>query len=114
MPEFAKITPVTPPTVNRKINPIAKSIGVFNEIEPPHIVAIQLKILIPVGTAIIGIVTSAQAAFLLPPNQAGQFLSTWLSGTKRQHIVELVLDYCHCHHHHILILISNQPMALFM
>ena len=43
MPEFAKITPVTPPTVNRKINPIAKSIGVFNEIEPPHIVAIQLN-----------------------------------------------------------------------
>jgi len=27
--------------------------GVFNTIEPPNIVAIQLKILIPVGTAII-------------------------------------------------------------
>jgi len=39
--------------VNKKINPIAKSIGVLNEIWPPHIVAIQLKILIPVGTAII-------------------------------------------------------------
>jgi hypothetical protein len=32
---------------------MAKSIGVLNEICPPHIVAIQLKILIPVGTAMI-------------------------------------------------------------
>jgi hypothetical protein len=39
--------------VKRKIKPFAKSIGVFNTIEPPNIVAIQLKILIPVGTAII-------------------------------------------------------------
>jgi hypothetical protein len=44
--------PVNPPTVNKKINPIAKTIGVFKWIDPPHIVAIQLKILIPVGTAI--------------------------------------------------------------
>jgi len=53
IPELAIITPVNPPIVNKKINPIAKSIGVLNEICPPHIVAIQLKILIPVGTAII-------------------------------------------------------------
>jgi hypothetical protein len=39
--------------VNRKIKPIAKSIGTFKWIEPSHIVAIQLKIFIPVGTAII-------------------------------------------------------------
>ena len=52
-PEFANTTPVRPPIVNRKINPIAKSIGVLNSILPPHMVAIQLKILIPVGTAII-------------------------------------------------------------
>jgi hypothetical protein len=32
---------------------MANNIGVFKLIEPPHIVAIQLKILIPVGTAII-------------------------------------------------------------
>ena len=32
---------------------MAKSIGVSNLIDPSHIVAIQLKILIPVGTAII-------------------------------------------------------------
>lgn len=39
--------------MNKKINPFAKSIGVFNTILPPNIVAIQLNILIPVGTAII-------------------------------------------------------------
>jgi len=34
------------------MKPFAKSIGVFKIISPPNIVAIQLKILIPVGTAI--------------------------------------------------------------
>ena len=52
MPALARTTPVTPPTVNRKMNPIAHSIGVLNSIEPPHMVAIQLKIFTPVGTAI--------------------------------------------------------------
>jgi hypothetical protein len=45
--------PVKPPKVKRNIKPLAKSIGVFITILPPNIVAIQLKILIPVGTAII-------------------------------------------------------------
>ena len=53
IPELDKTIPVSPPKVNRKINPLAKSIGVFKTILPPNIVAIQLKILIPVGTAII-------------------------------------------------------------
>jgi len=35
------------------MKPLAKSIGVFITIRPPNIVATQLKILIPVGTAII-------------------------------------------------------------
>jgi hypothetical protein len=53
-PPLANATPVNPPTVNKKINPTAKSIaGWFKLTLPPHIVAIQLKILIPVGTAII-------------------------------------------------------------
>ena len=52
IPVFASTTPVTPPRVNKKIIAIAKSIGVLNSIDPPHIVAIQLNILIPVGTAI--------------------------------------------------------------
>ena len=53
IPAFANITPVTPPSVNKKTKPIEKSIGVSNVNDPPHIVAIQLNILIPVGTAII-------------------------------------------------------------
>jgi hypothetical protein len=51
-PAFDSTTPVTPPTVNRKMNPSAHSIGVRNSIEPPHIVAIQENIFTPVGTAI--------------------------------------------------------------
>ena len=47
------MTPVTPPSVNKKTNPIANNIGVSNVSDPPHIVAIQLNIFIPVGTAII-------------------------------------------------------------
>ena len=52
-PEFASKTPVTPPIVNKNKNPQANNMGVLNSILPPHNVAIQLKILIPVGTAII-------------------------------------------------------------
>jgi len=50
---LANITPVTPPTVNKKINPIAHNIGVSYLILPPNIVANHENILIPVGTAII-------------------------------------------------------------
>jgi len=53
IPELDKIIPVRPPNVNRNMKPIAKSIGVAKTILPPNIVAIQLKIFIPVGTAII-------------------------------------------------------------
>jgi hypothetical protein len=52
-PPLANITPVTPPIVNKNRNPVAQYIGVANLILPPYIVANQLKILIPVGTAII-------------------------------------------------------------
>jgi hypothetical protein len=45
--------PVKPPKVNKEIKPLAKSIGVVITILPPNIVAIQLNILMPVGTAII-------------------------------------------------------------
>lgn len=53
IPEFDNTIPVKPPNVNKKMKPFAKSIGVVNTILPPNIVAIQLKILIPVGTAMI-------------------------------------------------------------
>ena len=52
-PAFARTTPVTPPMVKRKMNPKAKRRGVLKSREPPHRVANQLKILIPVGMAII-------------------------------------------------------------
>jgi cellobiose-specific phosphotransferase system component IIC len=52
MPDCARTTPVTPPTLNKKMNPNEKRIGAFNSIELPHRVASQLKILIPVGIAI--------------------------------------------------------------
>lgn len=50
---LAKTIPVSPPSVNKNINPIAHNIGVVKEIFPPYMVAIQLNIFIPVGTAII-------------------------------------------------------------
>jgi hypothetical protein len=53
IPELDKTIPVKPPNVNKKIKPFANNIGVFTTIRPPNIVAIQLNILIPVGTAII-------------------------------------------------------------
>jgi hypothetical protein len=53
IPEFDRIIPVRPPKVNKKMNPLANNIEVFITILPPYIVAIQLKILIPVGTAMI-------------------------------------------------------------
>ena len=47
-----RIRPVKPPKVNTKMNPTAHSMGVSKVIEPFHMVAIQLKIFTPVGTAI--------------------------------------------------------------
>src|SRR3989442_15722817 len=44
--------PVRPATRNWKRKATQNSIGVLNSIFPPHMVANQLKILIPVGTAI--------------------------------------------------------------
>jgi hypothetical protein len=52
IPELDNITPVTPPTVNKKIKPNANKIGALNIIAPSHKVAIQLNTFIPVGTAI--------------------------------------------------------------
>jgi hypothetical protein len=51
--EFAKIIPVTPPVVNKKINPNAHSIGAVYLMLEPCMVASHLNTLIPVGTAII-------------------------------------------------------------
>lgn len=50
---MASIIPVNPPTVNKNTNPKAHKIGVLNFKFDPWSVASHLKILIPVGTAII-------------------------------------------------------------
>jgi len=52
--EFDRTIPVSPPKVNKKINPNdqIKEIGILF-IDPPNNVATQLKTLIPVGIAII-------------------------------------------------------------
>lgn len=49
---FATITPVTPPNVNMQMNPKANHIASENRRKPPHKVAIQLNIFMPVGIAI--------------------------------------------------------------
>lgn len=51
--EFESMMPVTPPRVNRQINPRAQRTGVSNSMSVPCRVASQLNTLIPVGTAII-------------------------------------------------------------
>jgi hypothetical protein len=58
----ASITPVRPAQRNWNRNPQQKSIGVAKRTFPPKIVAIQLKILIPVGM-LMSIVVAANAAF---------------------------------------------------
>ena len=52
-PALAKTIPVKTPSVNKTKKPMVNSKGVRLTIIPPHRVANQLKILIPVGTAII-------------------------------------------------------------
>jgi len=51
--DFARITPVNPPIVNKNTNPRAQSSGVSHRKFLPCKVAIHLKTFIPVGTAMI-------------------------------------------------------------
>jgi len=51
--EFDRITPVSPPTVNRKTNPMAHSMGASIEMKELFIVANQLNTFTPVGIAMI-------------------------------------------------------------
>lgn len=51
--EFDSTMPVSPPTVNKKINPRAHSIAGDHLILPPCSVANQLKTFTPVGIAMI-------------------------------------------------------------
>jgi len=51
--ELDSITPVSPPKVKRNTNPILQSVEIFISSLAPENVASHLKILIPVGTAMI-------------------------------------------------------------
>lgn len=51
--EFERIIPVSPPTVNKKMKPNDHSIGVSKKLKEFLTVVIHLKILIPVGIAMI-------------------------------------------------------------
>jgi len=50
---FLRRTPLSPPTVNRKINPSAHRTGTSRRFFIPNRVATQEKIFTPVGTAIV-------------------------------------------------------------
>ena len=54
---IASMTPLIPPSVNIVRKPSAQSIGVSKWSTPRHNVASQEKILIPVGIAMIAVVT---------------------------------------------------------
>lgn len=51
--ELARIIPVRPPTVNKKMKPRAHKNGASHLIVPPYKVASQLNTFTPVGIAII-------------------------------------------------------------
>jgi len=66
--EFDKTIPVSPPTVNKKINPRAHNIGTSYLTFAPKIVASHLNTLIPVGTAmiIVAVVKYARVSTSIP------------------------------------------------
>lgn len=66
--EFARITPVSPPTVNRKMKPRLHSVLAVNLMYEPYSVLTHLKILIPVGTAmiIVAVVKYARVSVSIP------------------------------------------------
>jgi hypothetical protein len=63
--EFANTTPVRPPIVNRNTNPSAHKQAVLYAFRVPYIVASYLRILIPVGTAILIVADGKYARILL-------------------------------------------------
>lgn len=66
--EFANTTPVNPPTVNKKTNPIDQSKLAVSLTCDPYKVPTQLNTLIPVGTAmiIVAVVKYARVSVSIP------------------------------------------------
>src|SRR3954467_13872522 len=63
---LASSTPVRPPKRNVTMKPIAKIIGVSKLTAPPHMDPIQLKNLMPVGTAIRNVITLKNGSSTAP------------------------------------------------
>ena len=63
---LASITPVRPPNRNVTRKPTANSIGVSKVIAPRHIEPIQLKNLMPVGTAIRNVMSEKNGSSTAP------------------------------------------------
>ncbi len=55
------VTPERPPIVNNTTKPMANFIADVNQILPPHMVRVQLKIFTPVGMAIAIVATEKTA-----------------------------------------------------
>ena len=60
------MTPVSPPNKNVTMNPSANSIGVSKVTAPRHMVPIQLKNLIPVGTAMRNVINEKNGSNTAP------------------------------------------------
>src|SRR3954454_16937797 len=63
---LASMTPVRPPDRKVTMNPTENSIGVSKVTDPPHIEPIQLKNLMPVGTAIRNVMTEKNGSSTAP------------------------------------------------
>src|SRR6059058_5801420 len=63
---LASSTPVSPPNRNVTMKPTAKIIGVSKLTAPPHIEPIQLKNLMPVGTAMRNVITLKNGSSTAP------------------------------------------------
>src|SRR5207245_4939482 len=73
----ACVTPDRPPMMNIATNPTAKWSAVVPRMSPPHKVAIQLKILTPVGTAMsIDVAENTESAMGPKPTENMWWLQT--------------------------------------
>jgi hypothetical protein len=81
------MTPETPPIVNKKIKPTVNNKGVLKFIQPPQIVASQLNIFIPVGTAIT-IVLAVKYALV---STSKPTVYIWCAQTKNPKIPMLII-----------------------
>src|ERR1700688_323890 len=86
--------PVSPAIKNWNRNPMLNSIGVLNWILPPHIVPIQLKILIPVGMpTIIVVITKKLFPYELIPTLNMWWAQTLMLTNPMQTVAATITGY---------------------